>query len=175
MRTPPAHERSPRGDPALSRCAGRTPASPRLFLAFLLPAALLCTSCGSDDLQEVHGKVLYKGQPARGAVVVFHPKPDKGVDTIRPTAIAQEDGSFTLTDHTGKEGAAAGTYVVTIVWPEEKKPEEGQPKKRVRWDTASELSTPPDRLRGRYASPAKSNIVVEVKPGVNQLEPFDLK
>jgi hypothetical protein len=174
MRTPPAHERSPRGDPALSRCAGQTPAPPHLLLALLLPATLLCTSCGGDGLNEVHGKVLYKGQPAEGAVVIFHPKADKGVETIRPTAIVQEDGSFTLADHTGKEGAAVGTYVVTIIWPEEK-PEEKKPAKGPLRSTGGEPATPPDRLGGRYSNPAKSKFVVEVKSGVNQLEPFDLE
>jgi hypothetical protein len=32
-----------------------------------------------------------------------------------------------------------------------------------------------DRLKGAYSNPATSKFSVEVKPGSNQLEPFDLQ
>src|SRR5437660_12226619 len=84
----------------------------------LLPA-LCCLSCsgGSERLNPVQGKMLYKNQPMSGALVTFHPKGTDDVNTIRPTGLVKEDGTFTLT--TGpKDGAPAGEYVVTVIWSE---------------------------------------------------------
>jgi hypothetical protein len=135
-----------------------------------LLALLLCfcsLSCsGGDALHPVHGKVLHKDQPVKGVLVSFHPK---GADltTHRPVGLTREDGSFTLT--TGqKEGAPAGEYVVTFICSEEA-------------DTKGKkvISTAPpdtvDRFRGAYANHATSEFKVEIKKGVNQLEPFRLK
>src|SRR5437870_9683877 len=84
----------------------------------LLPA-LCCLSCaGKESLNPVQGKLLYKNQPMSGALVTFHPKGADEVSAVRPTGLVKEDGTFTLA--TGqKEGAPAGDYVVTVIWPEE--------------------------------------------------------
>jgi hypothetical protein len=34
---------------------------------------------------------------------------------------------------------------------------------------------PEDQFKGRFADPQRSQITVEIKPGVNQLEPFKLE
>ncbi|HZT79430.1 MAG TPA: hypothetical protein VFA26_04390, partial [Gemmataceae bacterium] len=49
-----------------------------------LLAALLCAAC-SSGLHPVRGKVTYQGQPARGAVVTFHPRGDDGLTAVRPS------------------------------------------------------------------------------------------
>jgi len=64
--------------------------------------------------------------------------------------------------------AAPGEYAVTVVWPEQAAP--GKP-------TFGTEPPPeaPDRLKGRYANRAKSGLSAVVKPGKNQLPPFELK
>jgi hypothetical protein len=127
----------------------------------------LCgVSCsGTGALHPVQGKVIYKSSPLSGALVTFHPKGSDDLKAVRPTGLTTEDGSFTLT--TGeKEGAPAGEYVVTIICSEQIRPKGGI------------SAAPPetrDRLGGAYAKREASRIVVEVKSGANQLEPFDLK
>jgi hypothetical protein len=80
----------------------------------------------------------------------------------------QEDGTFTLTTGT-QEGAPAGAYRVTIIWPQPVAPQAGKAAmSTARPDTE-------DRLQGAYANPAQSKFKVEIKPGANQLEPFCLQ
>ncbi len=140
---------------------------PRWRWLVLIPA-LGCFSCsGSAGLHPVQGKLLYKNQPMNGAVVTFHPKGANEVTTIRPVGLVKEDGSFTLA--TGqKEGAAAGEYTVTVIWPEEVAP-------KGKKGFTTEGPETQDRLRGSYAQQATSTLKVEIKKGSNQLEPFHLK
>ena len=61
--------------------------------------ALGLAGCGTPaGFFPVSGKVLYKGEPAAGAVVYFHregPTPALVMSTL-PVGIAEEDGSFYL-------------------------------------------------------------------------------
>jgi hypothetical protein len=145
------------------------PLSPSPWRWVVVLSALCCFSCsgGKSNLNAVEGKVLDKeGKPAKGAVVTFHPK--QGADDIRtilPVGLAGEDGTFKVT--TGQDdGAAAGDYIVTIIWPEEVKKPKG---------FSTELPDSKDRLQGRYADRSRSTFKVEIKKGANQLEPFTLK
>ena len=133
----------------------------------LLPA-LGCVSCsGGGDLQSVQGTVLYKNEPLKGAVVAFHRKGTDDITALRPVGLTKEDGTFTLT--TGQaDGAPPGQYVVTVTCPESAATKGG-----AAFNTAA--PEPQDRLRGAYADRATSKIEVEIKKGVNRLEPFDLK
>jgi hypothetical protein len=139
----------------------------RLWRWLLLVPAVGCLACsGGGGLHPVQGKVLKGNQPAKGVVVTFHPAGADPITAIRPVGVTNEEGEFTLT--TGdKPGAAAGEYTVTMIWPEEVKKSKG-------------ISTEPpdsrDRLQGAYADATKSRFKkVEVKSGLNQLEPFQLK
>jgi hypothetical protein len=142
-----------------------SPLSLRQWLV-LLPA-LCCLSCSSNStLYPVQGKVLHNNQPAKGAVVTFHPVGVDEVKAIRTTGLTREDGTFTLTT-SQQEGAPAGEYEVTFIWPEEVARK------------GKMISTEPpdtrDRLQGAYADRRKSKLKVEIKKGPNQLEPFHLK
>jgi hypothetical protein len=109
---------------------------------------------------------MYKNQPLKGAVVTFHLKGADEVTTVRPVGLTGEDGTFTLT--TGaREGAPAGSYTVTLICPEEAP---GKGKKGISME-------PPevrDRFQGAFSNLATSTLKAEVKPGNNQLEPFQL-
>jgi hypothetical protein len=143
---------------------------PRSLLASLPVAALLlaCASCSGPKLNPVEGKVLYQGEPIRGVLVVFHPKGADDLDLTQPTGLTGPDGVFKLA--TGElEGAPAGEYVLTFTCNEVAAPKPG---------AAMSTGIPPeftDRLKGAYANKATSKFEIEIKPGLNQLEPFQLK
>ena len=65
-------------------------------------------------------------------------------------------------------GARAGKYLVTVICPDSSKAKSGGMSFASQFDTE-------DRLKGAYAELSKSQISVEIKPGSNQLEPFNLK
>ncbi len=71
-----------------------------------------------------------------------------------PHAIVEPDGSFRLTTYRTGDGAPAGSYALTVSWP--------LPPVRGREEG-------PDRLRGRYADPARPLRRVEVAAGDNDL------
>jgi hypothetical protein len=137
------------------------------WLVCLLAAC--CASCsGGGGLNPVKGKVLYKDQPLKGAVVTFHPKGTTDVYTVRPVGLTGEDGTFTLT--TGRDdGAPAGEYVVTFICSEEIT---ARPGKGAISTAAPETR---DRFDGAFANAERSIFRVEIKKGPNELEPFHLK
>jgi hypothetical protein len=150
-----------------SRSSPPPPGRPRARRWLALLSALVCASCsgGGPTLNPVHGKVLYKNQPLKGAQVTFHPRGPTDINTIRPVGLTGEDGTFSV--KTGqKEGAPAGPYVVTLICSEEIKPKA----KKLSMESPGTR----DMLGGTYARQETSKIHVEIKSGVNQLEPFNL-
>ena len=146
---------------------GAGPRYPRLWPWLVLLPALFCLSCSrGGGLNPVRGKVLYKNQPLKGALVTFHPRGANDITTVRPVGLTREDGTFTVT--TGqKEGAPAGEYVVTLICSEEV----------ARKDKRTISTEPPqtrDRFGGTYANRETSKFRVEIRSCVTQLEPFNL-
>src|SRR5262245_1118276 len=134
-----------------SRSSPPPPGPSRAWRWLALLPALFCLSCSGSGsaLNPVKGKVLYKNQPIKGALVTFHPKGHTDINTVRPTGLTREDGTFNVT--TGqKEGAPAGEYVVTLICSEEKKG------KKV----GTEPAETRDRFGGTYAKPESSKIQV---------------
>jgi hypothetical protein len=111
--------------------------------------------------------VKFKGQPAKGALVVLHPVNDTSAEAIRPSGEVGEDGSFYLTSFQAGDGAPAGEYIVSITWMAPA-PTKGLP---ARLGKPKEES---DRLGGRY-SRQLSNLRATIKPGKNSLEPFEVE
>lgn len=111
----------------------------------------------------VHGSVVYQGKPASGFRVTFYPQFDIGERQFAPSAKTDAEGKFTLTSYKAGDGAPAGEYAVAIEWPQE-------------IDTGDEYDAKPtiDRLKGRFADPAKSTWQVDVGDGENRLEPFEI-
>jgi hypothetical protein len=141
----------------------------RVFIGGL-PAVLLalCLGCSGQGLNSATGKVTYKGAPIKGAMVFFHPK-DANINSQRPSGITDESAVYTLT--TGKkEGAPAGEYVVTVIWPEETP---AKPKgKSLSTDTG--MGDLIDRLKGRYSDSTTSRITAVIKSGSNTVPTIDL-
>lgn len=134
------------------------------WLALVLP--LCCFSCSkSESLNPVEGKFLYQDKPAAGALLTFHPKDNQSVTTVLPTAQVNEDGVFTVMTGS-KEGAPAGDYAVTFIWPVE------PPKKQ---GISTEAPDTPDRFNGHYANKDNPPFQAKITKGSNKLEPFVLK
>lgn len=133
----------------------------------LVLLSALGTSCSKTQSNPVQGKVLYKGEPLKAALVSFHPDGTAEVNVDPSIGLTNDDGTFSLT--TGQSpGAPAGKYVVTIICFVPLKT-------KVQGMSMGGEPETYDRLQGAYADRAASRIKVEVKSGPNQLEPFQLK
>lgn len=128
------------------------------------------TACkkSSVKLYPVKGKVLFKGQPAEGAQVVFRPAAENAgggsppnTTQSNPYADVRADGTFVLRTEPHGEGAPAGDYVVMISWYTRSDPE----------DPLSSKS----KLPAKYADPTNPILKATVKESDNDLPPFDLK
>jgi hypothetical protein len=119
--------------------------------------------CGRKQggMNPTTGQVFVGGRPAANATVIFYPQGVKDVKAY-PAATVAPDGSFRVTTHKDGDGAPEGDYIVTIVWPEDKRPD------------AEKEDDRPDRLGGRFADPATSPLRASVKKGKNDLARFDL-
>lgn len=111
----------------------------------------------------VQGELLVDGEPAEGALVIFHPVSSSEPKTTNPNGRVQPDGSFHVTTYESDDGAPAGQYVVTVFWPEPPKSPVDHP------------AMGPDRLKGRFTDPEASNIRITVSEGENILDPINLQ
>jgi len=129
-----------------------------LFVALCLVGLPGC----QDEPHKVHdvvGRLCVGDQPARNASIAFHPI-DQGRSRVCPVGVTGADGDFRLTSYRYGDGAPAGEYVVTIVWPDETKPID-----------ECECPRPEehDRLRGAYADRESSPIRARIVPGKNEV------
>lgn len=126
-------------------------------------AVLGIASCGKDPNKPypVRGIVLFNDKPAEGAVVTFVPTANTDPKALRPSGVVLEDGTFQLSTKKTFDGAAVGTYAVTIFYLSPEKKADGQ-------------NAGPDLLKGKYTDPATTPLKAEVKPEPNTLEPFRL-
>ena len=113
----------------------------------------------------VKGKVVYRGQPARGFKVAFHPIELWEGSHFFPTGTTDENGEFQLQSYQPCDGAPAGEYVVTF-----------ECLQTMRGPDPDDVDQPTfDRLQGRYNNPQTSQYKVTVQEGENLLDPFVLQ
>jgi hypothetical protein len=120
------------------------------------------TSCankkyGDHPPHPTSGQVLVNGQPAKEALVVFHHIGDWGERSIVPQATTDEDGRFALSTYAMEDGAPAGDYRVSVIWPSYRRKTMG-----------------PDLLAGKYEKPESSGLTAHIEKGKNVLPPFQL-
>lgn len=115
-----------------------------------------------DRVYPAAGKVTLNGKPIAGAQVTLTPVNAEVPATIRPTAVSQADGQFTLGTLDTADGAPEGEYVVTVVWH----PVEHTKAGAVRGD---------NKLPVRYARGETSGLKVQVEKGTRELPPLELK
>lgn len=135
-----------------------------LLLGVLSTAAVFAAGCGDSGpkLYSVKGTVKVDGKPASDALVFLHRKARESLNEPTPYATCKADGSFTVATPSAGEGAQAGEYVVTVVWPDMSKAPDGN-------------GARPDLLGGSYDKPTKSALAAVVEPKDNQLPEFALK
>jgi hypothetical protein len=147
-------------------------ARPRYVGVALFAAAVLATaSCSGTrvtDLSVVRGKVLYKGEPATGAQVIFHPRKEQGGQTLIPTGVVEQDGSFTLVTNNKDQGAPRGDYYVFVIWTEDRAPAGKRKGRKIK-------AVPEDVFKGKYADHRHPRFKAQVKEGTNELPPFELQ
>jgi hypothetical protein len=134
------------------------------FLAAGALAALVfgCSGNKGPRLYPVKGLVRINGQPAKDVNVTFTPvtPPEGGDVPLSPAAVTKEDGSFQLMSFQPGDGAPAGDYLVTVIYP---------------MSRFNKHLSGIDRLRDKYANPKTSGLTAKVEPTSNDLPPFDLK
>jgi hypothetical protein len=144
-------------------------------------SAIGAGGCGSPaGLVPVSGKVLYRGEPAAGAVLYFHREDaPRAAHQPIPSGIVEDDGSFNLTSDGVGDGCPPGKYAVLVEWKGKPGPEMAKPKPargKAKAVAVSRLTARNgvDRLKGRYFDIAKPQLHAEVTPGSNHLPPFEL-
>ena len=123
------------------------------------PLLLGLVGCGGDReavIYPVWGTLTVGGRPAANAMVAFHRLDRPGSRAALPVASTGPDGSYRLTTRAAGDGAPAGRYAVTVVWPDDSRPRD-----------ECEHIAEHDRFEGRYADPAGSPWRVTVGPGGN--------
>jgi hypothetical protein len=136
---------------------------------FALSLSLLgLNGCGGGtSLVKVTGSVTVDGQPADGAVLLFHPESDT-LGSVS-SAVADASGTFSpVTD--GEPGIPAGTYRVTVSWPD---PAMRREASAMQFGFGEERD-PPDLLKGRYIAKDRSQLTVVIDRSTSQLDAFEL-
>jgi hypothetical protein len=135
------------------------------------------TGCGNPPgLYPVSGKVLWKGEPASGAIVYFHQEgPNPGGAQAVPSGLVEDDGSFYLAVDNLGSGCPPGKYAVLVEWRDQSGDGVvtiGKGKSSLR--KRSKVRSGPDRLKGRYLDIKKPLLHAEVLAQSNPLPPFQL-
>lgn len=136
-----------------------------VLAALSLAVAVWTIGCSSkeawhSDLVPAVGSVTVNGEIPVGAIINLHPvKGDIDKRASRPSALVAEDGTYTLTTYEYGDGAPAGEYAFTILWPQDPK--------------MGGLS--PDRLGRVYATPAVSKLVVTIPSDGSPIEPVAIE
>jgi len=147
-------------------------ATPIRLAALVAAGSLVLASCGEhrEAVYPVQGKVLFHNQPAQHATVIFHPQGgSEEVQKMRPHGTVDAEGNFALTTFDPDDGAPAGDYRVTVVWPGESRED------AMDAEDPEHVPSGPDRLQKRYKDPQTSGLSATVSEGTNQLEPFQLQ
>jgi hypothetical protein len=134
------------------------------FTLSVLTTALFLTGCGGEKelpVAPVSGKVIFKSETPVNALVVLHAV-TKSDAPFAPSGKVASDGTFKITTYKPNDGAPPGEYVATVVWNKEVTGEGG-------------TGAGPNVLPPKYAKPDTSPFKVSVKPGPNELTPFEIK
>ena len=150
----------------------------RLAAAGACAFAMLLCSCGgpTEPRLPVHaarGQVLYKGKPLPDALVVFRPvtPSTKEGGPPQPTGRTDAQGKFQLHTYIGDDGAPEGSYLVGISIA----PAFHENRDLLQNAKSKQPSRPAADLLGtRFADPVKSGLKAEIKPGENEIQPFNL-
>jgi hypothetical protein len=136
-----------------------------------LPASFfVLVACGCSGKSKITGTVTLDGKPLPGAQVTFVPR-DKKVTGGGGTQTGP-DGKFELLPRPGsKEPLKPGRYVVLITQMVDKK---GSVPSEEDYGTLSAAGELTNKLPDKYNNQEFPQFEVEIKPGDNELKPFDV-
>jgi len=131
----------------------------------------ICFACGCEskkkdrpEVYPVRGSLFIAGKPAVDARVMLFATANGLLPNVYcPHGIVAADSTFHLTTFMTNDGAPAGDYAVTVVWPGP----------RVKGQAEDEEG--PDRLQGRYADFRRPPATVHITPDTRVLDPIRLK
>lgn len=133
--------------------------------AVLVPILLGCviTGCGTgfEKTYPVTGSLLVDDVPAHRAKLVFFPVGEGAEKRVKPVAVVGEDGNYTVTTFLTGDGAPAGEYMVTVVWPKYEIVEH------------EEIDVG-DLLKGQFNDHRNPFLKVTIKPADNKIPPIKL-
>jgi predicted small lipoprotein YifL len=130
----------------------------------LAGALSMLGGCGQSGpaLYPVSGKVQCDGKPVADAMVFFHRAGKSDIGESVPYGTTGPDGSYQLGTDVPGDGAVAGDYVITVVWPDMTKKENGNGER-------------PDLLKGTYLKPTESKLKATVTTGKNDIPVIEVK
>lgn len=122
----------------------------------------LLIGCGKKQdrvaVYPVTGKVTFQGKPAANAFVAFHPAGGTEGSRVPASGHVDDAGVYRLTTFESNDGAPAGEYIVTVIWT----------------TLVDESESGPDRLNGKFATPAKSSLRATVNTAPTEIPTIDL-
>ena len=120
-----------------------------------------CSGRKGPKLYPVKGMIYINGQPAKDVNVMFTPvTPFEDGLLLSPAGATDDDGSFRLTSFDADDGAPAGEYLVTVIYP---------------MSRFNKNLNGIDRLKGKYSNPKSSGLKATIEPKANDLPPIQLK
>jgi hypothetical protein len=133
-----------------------------LASGFLVFVMLGCNKGHGVTLYPVKGTVYLNGEPAKDVNVMFMSVKPLEVEgrILSPSAVTEEDGSFKLMSFEQDDGAPAGEYQVSIIFP---------------MNRYNKNQSGIDRLKGKFSDPKTSGLTATIEPKANELKPFNLK
>jgi|JI10StandDraft_1071094.scaffolds.fasta_scaffold00156_47 hypothetical protein len=128
---------------------------------------LAVAGCGGKDfdksLYPIEGEVFFRGKPAVGCIVSFHPT-STGEGAGAPClGTTDSNGKFRVTTREPFDGIAAGEYEVSFSLP-------GEGSSR---DPNGDAA--PDKLPAKYQFPGSSGFKVTITSSTSTLDRFELK
>lgn len=80
----------------------------------------MCAGCGKakqpwEKVYPASGIVKFNGQPLPGAVITLIPQDRTFPNSVRPTAVTDDEGIFDIGTYSADDGAPAGDYKVLVL------------------------------------------------------------
>lgn len=135
-------------------------------LWILIGLVAISSGCGSGPrLYDIPGTITIDGTIPDGATVMFHPT-DIKLGYVAIANIGPEE-KYKVTCET-KPGIPAGSYKVTVTWPDPAK------KPSFANMNSGTMEDAPDLLKGAYASKHNTPLTMEVTSSMKEIPPITI-
>lgn len=136
---------------------------PTRCIVVVFASVVASATCGCDGAhppaQPVTGRLLVDGKPVARAMVALHATGVAGESNVRrPVGRTDSEGIFRLMTYQTGDGAPAGLYAVTVIWPDSDHEHD-----------ECEDDGPDDKFHGLFADPLNPPLRITIRPGFNEL------